>query len=86
MINVTIGQIGKSVKIRQCREVDEVVVPKEIGYDAEGQRQKRFLPDLSGIAGSIGGAVGGAVDTLFRVSIHGIGIWNPDCYVSYMNR
>ena len=83
VINATIGQMKKTVKIRQCREVDEIVVPEEIDYDEEGLRQKRFLPDLSGIAGAIGGAIGGAVDTLFRKCTDGSECGDKRCCASY---
>ncbi len=60
------------VTLRQCKPVDEVVVPEEVEYDAEQPRQKRFLPDITSVTGAIGGAISGAVDTVFRVSIHGM--------------
>jgi hypothetical protein len=63
VINVTVGDIHKVVKIRQCRAAEEKVIPRKVDYEADEPRQKRLL----------GGIISGGINTLFRVSIEGRG-------------
>ena len=63
VINVSVGDIHKVVKIRQCRAAEEKVIPRKVDYEADEPRQKRLL----------GGIISGGINALFRVSIEGRG-------------
>jgi hypothetical protein len=63
VINVSVGDIHKVVKIRQCRAAEEKVIPRKVDYEADEPRQKRLL----------GGIISGGINILFRVSIEGRG-------------
>ncbi|XP_028398259.1 uncharacterized protein LOC114521884 [Dendronephthya gigantea] len=58
VITVTVADKEKVVKIRQCRASEEVVVPREVKYNAEPGK-KRFLS-------SVTNGITGAFDKLFR--------------------
>ena len=65
VINVTVGRIHKVLKIRQCRAVEEKVIPRKVDYEADEPRQKRLF------SGIIGGVISGGINTLLRVSMNG---------------